>query len=168
MTEMDFVEKLEECEDLPDIFELVKESVKQTLGRDRAGLMLGLADLGNFSSGFVGAYYPVDTNIIVMNRNPLERIKESKPELFKPYAFHILLHEYLHTLGLLSEERVRHLTYMISKECFGEEHLVSQIARDISKIIPNIVYPGMEWKPNEDFHITLVEGFDRSSYPYIG
>ncbi|TRZ90179.1 MAG: hypothetical protein D4R88_04115 [Methanosarcinales archaeon] len=46
------------------------------------------------------AFYPVGTNVIVMNKIPLERIKETRPELYKPYIFHasitpLLPHYYL-------------------------------------------------------------------------
>ncbi len=167
MPQKDFAERLEESEDLPEIFELVKDSVRWVLNTDRSGLMLGLADLGNFSNGFLGAFHPVGSNIIVMNRTPLERIKETNKSLFKPYAFHVLLHEYLHTLGVLEEERVSFLVYAVSSECFGEEHIVTKIAKNITKFIPNMIYPWVEWKP-KDLDIMLVEGFDRSSYPYIG
>jgi len=46
-------------------------------------------------------------NFIVMNRIPLERIKETRPELFKLFAFHVLMHEYIHSLGYLIEQLVR-------------------------------------------------------------
>ncbi|MFQ6061542.1 MAG: hypothetical protein ACE5KV_09700 [Thermoplasmata archaeon] len=68
----------------------------KTKKRIRAGLMLGIADLGNHPRGFLGAFYPVATNIIVLNRVPLNWIKETNPELYKPYVFHVLLHEYVH------------------------------------------------------------------------
>ncbi|KPQ42420.1 MAG: hypothetical protein MPEBLZ_03049, partial [Candidatus Methanoperedens nitroreducens] len=51
--------------------------------------MLGLANLGNHPEGFFGGFYPVGSNVIVMNKIPLERIKETRLELYKPYAFHV-------------------------------------------------------------------------------
>ena len=70
-----------------DIFEVVKTAVWKNLGMSRGGLMLGFADLGNHPKGFFGAFFPVGTNIIVMNSTPLKRIKETEPDLWKPYAF---------------------------------------------------------------------------------
>ena len=94
-----------------EIFEEVKQVVKKSEGRSRAGLMLGLQELGSPLNGFIGAYYPVASNIIVVNKTPIRRIIETKPELIKPYGFHILLHEYIHSLGFLDETITRHKTY---------------------------------------------------------
>lgn len=109
-----FDTQLESAKDLPDIFELVKTVVRKTTGKERPGLMLGLANLGGGPQGFVGAFYPIATNIIVMNSLPLKRIKETDPALYKPYVFHILLHEYLHTLGIIDEAAARQKAYDIS------------------------------------------------------
>jgi hypothetical protein len=40
-----FDKKLDDCNSLANVFELVKQAVKRVLSRRRAGLMLGLADL---------------------------------------------------------------------------------------------------------------------------
>lgn len=151
---------------LPDIFEVVKAAVQETMGRSRAGLMLGLADLGNHPQGFFGAFHPIGDNIIVMNKTPLKRIEETQPKLFKPYAFHILLHEYLHSLGYIDEELVRKMTYEITESVFGKSHIASQMAADTLSFIPNLTYPNIAWKP-ENLDIELVQDFDRSSVSYI-
>ena len=88
----EFDKRLEEAETIADVFEIVKDSVRHVIDRDRAGLMLGLADLGNVSNGFLGGYYQIASNAIIMNKNPLRRIQETNPELFKPYVFYVLLH----------------------------------------------------------------------------
>jgi len=48
-------------------FELVKEAVRKSEGRSRAGLMLGLQELGSSMIGFIGAYYQIASNIIIVN-----------------------------------------------------------------------------------------------------
>jgi hypothetical protein len=151
---------------LADIFEIVKAAVLESLGRSRGGLMLGLSDLGNHPQGWMGAFYPVGTNIIVMNKIPLERIKDTKPELYKPYIFHVLLHEYLHSLGYLDENIVRGKAHKITKAVFGEEHVATELAKDTTPFFPNLVYPDVFWRP-KDLNIELVEGFDRGSVGYI-
>ena len=156
----------ENAETLSDIFEVVKATVEKTRGMSRAGMMLGLANLGNQPNGFFGAFYPVGSNIIVMNEVPLERIKETDPSLWKPYVFHVQLHEYLHSLGYLSERAVRPRAYAISKSAFGDGHPVTLIAQNTERFIPNLVYPHVSWQP-KDLRIKLVEDFDRSSASYF-
>ena len=114
-----FQDRLERTHDIPEIFELVKLAVRKNTGKERSGLMLGLSNLGGGPQGFVGAFYPVATNIIVMNTLPLERIKQTDPTLYKPYVFHILLHEYIHTLGIIDEEATRAMALEISQKVFG-------------------------------------------------
>ena len=163
------VTQLDSAKDLPDIFEIVKTAVRKSTGMERPGLMLGLANLGGGPEGLIGAFYPIATNIIVMNTLPLKRIKETDPALYKPYVFHILLHEYLHTLGIIDEAATRKKAYEISTEIFGKEHVVTQLAADLSRFIPKLVYPVYGWQPPEEYQLELVKGFDRSSTTfYIG
>jgi hypothetical protein len=83
--------------------------------------------------------------------------------------FHVLLHEYIHSLGFLDEQITRQKTYEISKENFGEKHAVTQLSTNIKQFFPNLVYPVYGWLPQNEFPaIELVQGFDRSSTnPYI-
>jgi hypothetical protein len=163
------VTQLDSAKDLPDIFEIVKTAVRKSTGMERPGLMLGLANLGGGPEGLIGAFYPIATNIIVMNTLPLKRIKETDPALYKPYVFHILLHEYLHTLGIIDEAATRKKAYEVSTEIFEKEHVVTQLAADLSRFIPKLVYPVYGWQPPEEYQLELVKGFDRSSTTfYIG
>jgi hypothetical protein len=161
-----FNDKLKESTSIPDIFEVVKEVVWKTIRRSRAGLDLGLVEMGNHPQGFLGAYYVSGSNIIVMNETPLKRIQETNPNLLMPYIFSVLLHEYLHSLGMFDEEEVRRLTYEISSEVFGEDSTITQISKDMRKFFPNFVYPDGAPQINEP--IKLVKDFDKSSIRYIG
>ena len=153
---------------IPEIFELVKQAVAKCTGRQRAGLMLGMANLGGGLDGLVGAFYPVETNIIVMNSLPLARLRANEPELYNPYVFHILLHEYLHSLGTIDEGATRRLVVRITSEVLGGDHPATALAKDLSKFVPKLVYPVVGWRPEKEFTIDLVEGFDISSTePYI-
>lgn len=164
-----FSEALEGARDLPAVFELVKEAVRRTLGKERGGLMLGLAELGGGLDGVVGAFYPIATNIIVMNRTCLRRLEETAPRLFGPYSFVILLHEYLHALGWVDEYACRERVRGIAQELFGASHVVTAIAHDLGRFLPNLVYPVYGWRPEIEPQVELVGGFDRSSTaPYIG
>jgi hypothetical protein len=162
----DFRTILEEAKTLADIFEVVKAVVLKTMKKSRAGLMLGIANLGNNPQGFFGGFFTTGSNVIVMNKIPLQRIKETKPELYKPYAFHILLHEYMHSLGYLDENQVRAWAYQISRDALGEDHLATQIASNTQGFMKHLVYPDSAWKP-DDAGLELVDDFDRSSVCYI-
>lgn len=162
----DFKTNLEEASTLADIFEVVKAVVLKSMRRSRGGLMLGIADLGNHPQAFLGGFFTTGSNVIVMNKNPLQRIKETKPELYKPYAFHVLLHEYIHSLGYMDEKTVRSYAYQITKDALGEEHTATQIAANTEGFMKHLVYPDSAWKPHDD-GIELVLNFDRSSVPYI-
>ena len=159
-------ERLEGCETLADIFELVKEVVRKRRGWERAGLMLGLADLGSAPGSMLGGYYTVGTNMIVMNKAPLARVRQTMPKLYKPYAFYVLMHEYLHSLGILAEDATRRVALEIAEESFGGRHLVSRIAADLGRFVPFLSWPDIAWRP-ENVKIELVEGFDRGSVSYI-
>lgn len=163
---MNYPEALEQARGLPDIFELVKRAVEDGVHRRRAGLMLALADLGNHPRGFIGAFYPIASNVIVMNKVPLLRITDTDPDLYRHYAFHVLLHEYLHAIGYVDEATCRTKAYEISLALFGEDHLVTRIAADFTRFFPNLVYPDAAWRP-PDLQIELVEGFDRGNTGYI-
>ncbi len=163
-----FHDKLEMSESLSDIFELVKDTVKISIKKSRAGLMLGITELGLNLDGFVGAFYPVGSNIIIMNKTPLKQIEDKNPELYKSYVFHILLHEYLHTLGVLDENIVRFMSNEISKRIFGPNHTVTQMSENFSKFIPNVMYGSSNIGKPENHEIELVDNFDKSNVTYIG
>jgi len=100
----------------------------------------------------------------VVNKTPLRRIIQTNKKLLKPYIFHVLLHEYIHTLGFLDEYITQQKTYEISRKHFGEEHVITQLSTNIKKFLPDLVYPLHGWIPPEDFpKIELIHGFDRSS-----
>jgi hypothetical protein len=161
--------KLDEAKTLSDIFEIVKEVVRKVMKTSRAGLTLGLAEMGGGEDYWIGAFYPVGSTTIIMNKTSLRRISETEPCLFNAYAFHVLLHEYLHSLGYLDEKKTRNIVYWISHEIFGEEHVVTQMAADISKFFSHLTYPTSGYVPRnlENLELEMVEDFDRSSINYI-
>jgi len=124
--EAEYIERLDRCSNFREIFQLVKQSVKESLKQERAGLMLFLADM----TYRVGAYHQVGTNNIVMNRLLLNHVLETSETMRDANAFiySILTHEYIHALGYINEREARELTYQVSKETFGEEHLATRMA----------------------------------------
>lgn len=158
---------LDQANTMPEIFEVVKEVVRRHLKKERSGLMLGLSNLGGGTGYLVGGFFQVAGNMIVMNRLPLARIQETDPRLYKPYIFHILLHEYIHSIGYLDEASTRPLVHDISRSEFGEEHVVTDLARGWQKYMPNLVYPVVGWEPEGGFSVEVVRGFDPDSTSYI-
>lgn len=146
------------------IFEEVKDLVRQKEQRSRAGLMLGLQELGSNLNGFIGAYFPVSSNIIVINKTPLRRLIDTNPKLIKPYGFHLLLHEYIHSLGFLDEQITRQKTYEITRSYYGDQHVATQLCTNIKKFFPNLVYPVYGWTPKNNIQsIEIIQGFDKSN-----
>ena len=117
---------LERCRDFGDVFSVVKKAVRMVLGLGRVGLMLYIGDL----PPKIFAYHVLGTNGIVINRKLLRAVSRSTLSdiEFNSTLFLILLHEYLHSLGYVDEQRVKGLVYRISKACFGEEHPVTEKA----------------------------------------
>lgn len=161
-----FVKKFKEISSIPDIFELVKEIVWKVLSKSRAGLDLGLIELGNLPEGLIGAYYVAGSNMIVMNETPLKRITETDPKLLKPYIFSVLLHEYLHSLGGFDEEMAIKITFSVCLDVFGKDDVVTEISKDMKKFFPNIIYP--QGAPQTNSPVKLIKDFDKSSTRYIG
>ncbi len=164
---MDFGSELKKCKKIGDVFELVKKIVTLALGKDQAGLLVGLSDLGAHPNAFVGAFYSLNSNMIIINKKPLKRIQRTNQNLYIPYIFHILLHEYIHSLGFYNERETRILTYQISRYFFGEDHVVTELAVGMERFMPNLVYPSYSFQPPEDYEIEFVSGIDRDNTRYI-
>ena len=162
---MDYKKSLETAKDFADIFDLVKKSVKNYLNTDQAGLLLGLSDLGNYGQAYLGAFYSFDANTIVINKRPLTKIKQTNPDLYNPYMFHVLLHEYIHSLGVIEEDQVNELVYGITQKTFGKNHLATQIALDLERFIPNLTFG--DFDPPEDLSIEFISGIDKDNTNYI-
>jgi len=135
-----FSAALEEADNVKEVFALVQDAAAFALNESRAGLDLGFIEMGN-SQQCVFAFYPAGSNIIVMNKTPIRRIMETKPEILKPYVFTTLLHEYLHSLGYIDESDARKLTCMITRQLFGDG-IASELACNMQKYLNYLTYPG--------------------------
>jgi hypothetical protein len=166
MNQVDYPKQLEVSKDIPDIFELVKSAVYKTEKKRRPGLMLGLADLGGGGNAWLGGFHVVASNAIVLNTRPLQYLHAIHPELYKPYVFVVLLHEYLHTLGLLDEQACYKESHRIASSLFGS-HIVSKMAADMSSFLPYFQFSQHGWLPSKDPSFRILVGFDRSSVTYI-
>ena len=112
---------------MPDIFERVKRDVDNEIGRHRAGLSLGLVTndyflaMGIPRGVLVGGMFISGGTMILMNVDPLHTILDEHPnEVALGYVYHILLHEYIHSLGFFNERQCRQIVLEISKNIFKD------------------------------------------------
>lgn len=122
-----FGASLDKAKNYAEVWKIVKETAEYALGKRRDSMMLFLDDLPLQ----LGAYYPLGTNNIVLNRSLVEIVEASvsdKPTV-NVLVYNLLLHEYLHALGEYSEVEVRRLVVEVAKKCFGEQHIATVVAR---------------------------------------
>lgn len=158
-----YCSKIDDAEGFSGIWEIVKDTVKISLGKHRLGMLLFLDDLPLH----LGAYHQLGTNNIVLNRtlvNIVESVTKSK-KIVNAFVYSILTHEYLHALGHVSESEVRSLVYEISRKCFGEEHVVTTLAEktpwSILKGVP-LKEISVSKQPME-----LIKDLEKSDFRYI-
>jgi len=165
--------------EMPKIFNKVKRDVEKVFSYDetfkgrgarRAGLRLGLADMGMYRGGFIGGMHFHPGNEIVMNKSPLREIIKSQPyDIVWAYTYHILLHEYIHSLGVIDEWQCRLDTLKVSKKIFKKaDHPAIIMARNgIGYFIPdlNVTYIPPDRRP-DGMPIEFVSGFDSESQSY--
>ncbi|MFQ5920708.1 MAG: hypothetical protein ACE5JV_01665 [Nitrososphaerales archaeon] len=160
---LDYRQRVRDLENFNDAFELVKAAVYEKFKMRRAGLNLVLQDMPSF----IGAYHVMGTNSIVVNRHILAAIKAlaKSREEYNSYLFVVLSHEYLHSLGIVDEHRVRELTYDVCNSLLGEAHVATKMARtDPSSLYPELKNLAIE-RFGADFE--LIKDFDKSNLSYI-
>ncbi|MEK6948713.1 MAG: hypothetical protein AABX34_00725, partial [Nanoarchaeota archaeon] len=82
------------------------------------------------------------------------------------YIFHVVLHEYIHSLGITEENEVKIIAFEISKRHFGRNHIATKLAFSLEKVLPNLTF-GENFEPPEDLSIEFVSGIDRDNTDYI-
>lgn len=105
---------------------IVKSNVRQILEEQRPGMMLFLDDLPLR----LGAYHPLGTNNIVLNRTLVQIVEETAQtrKVLNAFVYTLMLHEYLHALGHMREAEVRPLVYKVSRASFGDDHVATRLA----------------------------------------
>ncbi len=121
-----FRSRLDKAGSYGEVWEIVKDTVEYALGKHRRGMMLFLDDLPIQ----LGAYHPLGTNNIVLNRVLVQIVEaslESKP-IVNALIYNLLVHEYLHALGEISEDGVRRTVISVAQKCFGENYTATKVA----------------------------------------
>jgi hypothetical protein len=122
-----FIECLDNARSYAEVWKIVQETAQYALGKRRNCMMLFLDDLPLQ----LGAYYPVGTNNIVLNRTLVDVVEtqfNDKPTK-NALVYNLLLHEYLHACGQISEVVVRREVVAVAQKSFGEKHRVTLLAR---------------------------------------
>ena len=167
MSENSFVKKyrlrLDEAKGYSEVWELVKDTVKTALGKHRVGMMLFLDDLPLQ----LGAYHPLGTNNIVLNRTLVQVVETAtkSQRLANAFVYILLLHEYLHALGYVNEAEARQVVYQVSKRSFGENYIVSRLAHTSPWVLLKNVPLGVIEAPKQVMEI--VKDFEKSNQRYI-
>jgi len=159
----DYEFRLEHARNYGDIWEVVKETAKYSLGKQRVGMMLFLDDLPLN----IGAYHPLGTNNLVLNRALVQVVEAAtnSPKLVNCFVYVLLLHEYLHAVGYVSEGEVRPLVYEVAKKSFGKGKLVTKLAEKGPWELLRDVPLGAIQAPKRVMEI--VKDFERSNQEYI-
>jgi hypothetical protein len=164
---MDFVKILDECADFKCVFDLVRVAVETTTGRRRVGLILGLQHLPKH----IGALHQLGSNFIIMNKTLLQRVMQTgNKKLINAYVFHILLHEYIHSLGYANEQETQIITHAVSEQVLGVDHTATKIARygigTVFANIPKLNYHDHEIEKNGS--IEIVKDIESDNLNYFG
>jgi hypothetical protein len=118
---------LDNAKNYAEVWQIVKATVEYAYNKRGSSMMLFLDDLPLQ----LGAYYPVGTNNIVLNRTLVDVVEtaiKSKATV-NALIYNLLLHEYLHALGTLDEGAVRRQVVEVAKKCFGECYQATELAR---------------------------------------
>ncbi len=156
--------------EIPDIFEKVKNDVKKVLKRHRSGLTLGLVKMGMYQGGFIGGLHMSPGTDIYMNKTALIILIQKQPRnIVRAYTYHILLHEYIHSLGVIKERDCRELTLKVSKYFFknGDPALILA-EKGIGAYFPdlNLIYAPPELNPY-GLSVEYIKEFDKESLGYF-
>lgn len=144
--------------DFDGVFRVVRGAVHYVLGQERPGLGLALSNL----PPALGAYWQLAGNVIVMNEGLLAAMREhaTSTREFNSFVYVILAHEYLHSIGYISERSVREVTARVTRTAFGADHPATRMAEgDLWQM-----YPFLSYAPGGDgSRIRIVPRFDLAS-----
>jgi hypothetical protein len=153
-----FSTNLDRAKSYAEVWAIVQQTAQFALGKRRSCMMLFLDDLPLQ----LGAYYPVGTNNIVLNRALVDVVEASFPDkqTVNALVYNLLLHEYLHALGEMSEAGVRREVVEVAKRSFGEQHIATVLARKSPWILLKDLPLGSTYTPKRVMEI--VHDFEKT------
>ncbi|NHI91333.1 MAG: hypothetical protein EAX96_02445 [Candidatus Lokiarchaeota archaeon] len=157
---------------IPDLFEKVKRDVDKAIGRHRAGLSLGFVEMGVSNLGFIGGMFFSGGTIILMNSTVLKVLINTETlsdDIIIYYVYHILLHEYIHSLGFLNEKKCREVTNFVTKEVYEDQNHPARLLaeRGIGYYFPKLIYAPGNYRLSSNIKIERIKNFDKSSQTYF-
>ena len=158
-----FSKSLDEAATYAEVWQIVKDTVNYTFGKRRGSMMLFLDDLPLQ----IGAYYPLGTNNIVLNRHLLDIVENTLTDksTVNSLVYNLLLHEYLHALGELSEVEVKRQVVIVATKCFGEKHSATVLARKSPWILLKDI--PIEAIPARKRVMQIVQNFEKTTDKYV-
>lgn len=155
-----FASKLDSAKNYGEVWKIVKDTVQFSLGKRRDSMMLFLDDLPLQ----LGAYYPVGTNNIVLNRALVEIVEASvrAKATVNALVYNLLLHEYVHALGELSEVEVRRVVVEVAAKSFGSDHIATVVASKSPWVLLKDIPLGPRSAPKRVMQI--VKDFEKTSH----
>lgn len=156
---------LSQLKDFNEVFEFVKSSVNSIFEMKRAGLSLMLHRMPTR----VGAYHVLGSNVIAVNSILLDLVKKysASNNEYNSYLFTVLLHEYLHSFGILDEYKVRQMSVELCEKFFGEKRTVTVMAEDPLKIFPQLGLVSYDNYDKFENKYEIIKNFDNSNQTYI-
>jgi predicted Zn-dependent protease with MMP-like domain len=160
--QLDVPGRILKIKDFNEAFELVKLAVNSKFNMHRAGLSLILQGLPSR----IGAYHILGSNVIVVNRTILNMIRQHKSiQEYNSYLFMVLVHEYLHSFGIIDELGVRQMTFDLCSSLLGIDHPASIMAKgDPSALFPELALLKAD---SIDEQIEVIKNFDKTTQSYI-
>jgi hypothetical protein len=154
-----FSSSLDNAKNYAEVWQIVQQTAQYALGKRRNSMMLFLDDLPLQ----LGAYYPVGTNNIVLNRALVDVVEAQitdKPTI-NALVYNLLLHEYLHALGDLSEVGVRREVVVVAEKSFGASHIAAVLARKSPWVLLKGLPRAVPLNPSKR-GMEIVRDFERS------
>ncbi|EZQ07067.1 MULTISPECIES: hypothetical protein [Acidianus] len=113
---------------LPDtVLEKVRIDVKARMGKE---IVVDGIQFAKFNPNVL-AFVRAGSNVIFVNEIPYYRIVNNTQYAYE-YLYVILLHEYLHLLGIADEREVRRITMELVKENFSETSYAFRLSSNLA------------------------------------
>ncbi|BCU70345.1 hypothetical protein [Stygiolobus caldivivus] len=127
---------------MPDVFSIILDEISEDVFRKLGKRVNAIVKLQPFNPAVLG-YVKANDYTIYVNSLPYGVVKND-PIKSKEYLYVVLLHEYLHLIGIADEREVRRITMEIVGQKFGEGSFAFSLARQLSD--PIDVYLGSNKK----------------------